>query len=94
MKSKVFSGMILIILLTSMLYAMSNLGRMVKGGSNGGFSSDLNSPNYGAHDQIAQHALDWLPNEEKQYILDNLATYLYGTEFHKLFKFFMGLIIC
>jgi hypothetical protein len=29
---------------------------------------------------FAQHALDWLPTEEKQYITDNLATYLYGTE--------------
>jgi len=50
MKSKVFSGMMLIILLTSMLYAMSNLGRMVKGWSNGGFSSDPNNPDYGTHD--------------------------------------------
>lgn len=48
--------------------------------SNGGFSTDPQNPNYGTHDWIAQHALDWLPNEEKQYILDNLVAYLYGTE--------------
>lgn len=47
---------------------------------NGGYSSDPNNPDYGTHDWAAQHALDWLPAEEKQYILDNLATYLYGTE--------------
>jgi hypothetical protein len=50
------------------------------GWSNGGYSSDPANPDYGTHDWIAQHALDWLPVEEKQYILDNLAAYLYGTE--------------
>jgi len=48
--------------------------------SNGGYSADPSNPGYGTHDWIAQHALDWLPTEEKQYIVDNLATYLYGTE--------------
>ncbi len=48
--------------------------------SNGGFSDDPSNPDYGTHDWIAQHALDWLPSEEKQFILDNLASYLYGTE--------------
>jgi len=48
--------------------------------SNGGYSADPSNPDYGTHDWIPQHALDWLPNQEKQYILDNLATYLYGTE--------------
>jgi hypothetical protein len=48
--------------------------------SNGGYSADPSNPDYGTHDWIAQHALDWLPAEEKQYILDNLAAYLYGTE--------------
>lgn len=48
--------------------------------SNGGFSTDPNKPNYGTHDWIAQHALDWLPDVEKQYISNNLAAYLYGTE--------------
>jgi hypothetical protein len=79
MKWEASSVMMLSILLTSMFYAMSNV-RMVKGWFNGGFSSDPNNPAYGTHDWIAQHALDWLPNEEKQYVLDNLATYLYGTE--------------
>lgn len=48
--------------------------------SNGGYSADPSNPDYGTHDWIAQHALDWLPVEEKQYILDNLKAYLYGTE--------------
>lgn len=48
--------------------------------SNGGYSADPSNPDYGTHDWIAQHALDWLPAEKKQYILDNLAVYLYGTE--------------
>jgi hypothetical protein len=52
----------------------------VSGWSNGGFSADPSNPNYGTHDWIAQHALDWLPLKEKQFILDNIANYLYGTE--------------
>jgi hypothetical protein len=52
----------------------------VLGWSNGGYSDDPAHPDYGTHDWIAQHALDWLPTDEKKYIVDNLATYLYGTE--------------
>gem|GEM_PF-584569 len=48
--------------------------------SNGGYSDDPSNPDYGTHDWIAEHALDWLPEEEKGYILDNFAAYLYGTE--------------
>jgi len=48
--------------------------------SNGGYSEDPSNPDYGTHDWIAQHALEWLPASEKQYIEDNLAVYLYGTE--------------
>ncbi|HVO37037.1 MAG TPA: zinc dependent phospholipase C family protein, partial [Candidatus Acidoferrum sp.] len=52
----------------------------VLGWSNGGFSSDPSNPDYGTHDWIAQHALDWLPQAEKQFIVANLNVYLYGTE--------------
>jgi hypothetical protein len=48
--------------------------------SNGGFSTDPSHPDYGTHDWIAQHALDYLPANEKQYLIDNLQVYLYGTE--------------
>ncbi len=48
--------------------------------SNGGYSNDSVHPVYGTHDWVAQHALDWLPADEKQYLVDNLAAYLYGTE--------------
>lgn len=50
------------------------------GWSNGGYSANPAQPDYGTHDWIAQHALDYLPANEKQYITDNLASYLYGTE--------------
>ncbi len=48
--------------------------------SNGGYSADPSHPDYGTHDWIAQHALDYLPANEKQYLTDNLQVYLYGTE--------------
>ncbi len=48
--------------------------------SNGGYSADTTNPDYGTHDWIAQHALDWLPAQKKQYIADNFASYLFGTE--------------
>lgn len=52
----------------------------VFGWSNGGYSSDPSNPVYGTHDWIAHHALDWLPLEEKQFIVNRVAYYLYGTE--------------
>ncbi len=52
----------------------------VMGWSNGGYSADPTQPDYGTHDWIAQHALDFLPDNEKQYIASNLEVYLYGTE--------------
>jgi hypothetical protein len=50
------------------------------GWSNGGYSANPASPDYGTHDWIADHALDWLPFAEKQWILDHKAAYLFGTE--------------
>jgi len=52
----------------------------VSGWSNGSFSDDPSNPDYGTHDWIAQHALDWLPLNEKRFILSYIANYLYGTE--------------
>jgi len=54
--------------------------------SNGGYSADPANSNYGTHDWIAQHALDYLPAEEKQYITSNLQVYLFGTELPDLPK--------
>jgi hypothetical protein len=48
--------------------------------SNGGYSANPTDPDYGTHDWIAQHALDWLPAEETQFFEDHLASFLYGTE--------------
>jgi hypothetical protein len=59
--------------------ALSHVGTAF-GWSNGGYSTNPSNPDYGTHDWIAQHALDWLPEWEKQYILENLVAYLYGTE--------------
>ncbi|MEM3356610.1 MAG: C39 family peptidase [Candidatus Bathyarchaeia archaeon] len=50
------------------------------GWSNGGSSSDSLNPKYGTHDWIAHHALDWLPQKEKWFIVKNVVSYLYGTE--------------
>jgi len=79
LEEKAASGIMITLLLIGIVNAFLNVSS-VKGWSNGGYSTNPSNPNYGTHDWIAQHALDWLPNEEKQYILDNLATYLYGTE--------------
>ena len=48
--------------------------------SNGGYSNGPEDVRYGTHDWIAEHALDFLPSDERQYIDDNLNWYLYGTE--------------
>ena len=66
-------------LLGVLLMANFNSSR-VYGWSNGGYSADPTHPDYGTHDWIAEHALDWLPQQEKQFLLDNKASYLYGTE--------------
>jgi hypothetical protein len=70
------------ILLATFLAVVSLLASMnaVFSWSNGGYSDDPSNPKYGTHDWIAEHALDWLPQQEKQYILNNLNAYLYGTE--------------
>jgi len=71
------------IFLLALLLTFTSLSVSVKKGlawSNGGYSADPAHPDYGTHDWIAQHALDWLPANEIQFILDNLAVYLYGTE--------------
>lgn len=48
--------------------------------SNGGYSDDPGDVRYGTHDWIAEHALNFLPPSERQYMDDNLNWYLYGTE--------------
>jgi len=78
MNNRMVSSVLLAFFLT-----LFNVSVFVKCGltwSNGGFSADPSNPDYGTHDWIAQHALNWLPVNDKEYILDNLAAYLYGTE--------------
>lgn len=65
---------------TSILFLICCGASLVFSWSNGGYSANPAAPDYGTHDWIAHHALDWLPAKEKQYITDNLAVYLYGTE--------------
>ncbi len=79
MLKRTVSWIMLILLLIGVSYTALNV-RPATSWSNGGFSDDSSNPVYGTHDWIAQHALDWLPNEEKAYIVNNLAIYLYGTE--------------
>jgi len=67
------------IILCSLLLYFANLSG-VEAWSNGGLTTDPSSPKYGTHDWIGQHALDWLPDEEKQFIVGNLNLYVYGTE--------------
>jgi len=52
----------------------------VRAWSNGGWSTDPNNPDYGTHDWLAHHALDWVPDSLDFWIRNNLAIYLYGTE--------------
>ena len=68
-----------IVLCSLLLYFFASPSSVVAW-SNGAYSSDPSNPNYGTHDWIAQHALDWLPHTERQFITDNLTAYLYGTE--------------
>jgi hypothetical protein len=75
-----FYGKIFALKYVLLLVAANSAVLTVYGWSNGGYSTDPNSPKYGTHDWIAEHALDWLPQTEKQFILENLAVYLYGTE--------------
>ncbi len=69
-----------LLLLTIILLPLTAQVASVHSWGNGGFSNNPANPNYGTHDWIAEHALDWLPQHEKQLILDNVAAYLYGTE--------------
>ncbi len=48
--------------------------------SNGGYSQTPSHPDYGTHDFLAQHALDYVPDELDFWLRDNLQAYLYGTE--------------
>jgi hypothetical protein len=61
-------------------FSLSSIRHNAYAWGNGGFSTDPSNPEYGTHDWIAHHALDWLPDAERQFIFDNLAVYLYGTE--------------
>ena len=75
-KSKLI--VIAVILVPILIVGLGSLE--VSGWSNGGYSNTPLNPDYGTHDWIAQHALDFLPAEEKQFYAANLESYLYGTE--------------
>ncbi len=44
------------------------------------YSTDYSHPNYGTHDWIAEHAKNWLPAFQREFIDNNLNAYLLGTE--------------
>jgi len=77
---KKHAAFLVTVTLSSLLFGANVSLVAVSGWSNGGFSADPSNPDYGTHDWIAQHALDWLPLKEKQFIISYLANYLYGTE--------------
>jgi hypothetical protein len=77
MKRKGFAIIFALILSWAMFAGFTGL---TNAWSNGGYSIDPENPDYGTHDWIAHHALDYLPVSEKQFIIDNLSIYLYGTE--------------
>ena len=79
MLNRTATAIMLILLLIGVSYVTLNV-RPATSWSNGGYSDDPSNPAYGTHDWIAQHALEWLPQEENEYIISNLAIYLYGTE--------------
>src|SRR3989304_1968803 len=71
---------LLMVILLGIVLLVSFSAASVLGWSNGGYSANPADPDYGTHDWIAEHALDWLPLQEKQFLLGNKASYLYGTE--------------
>jgi len=75
MKLKAVSGIMLTLLLFGMLYTMLNV-RFVTSWSNGGFSVDPENPNYGTHDWIGEHALDWWTTSLLIYMELNCPTIL------------------
>lgn len=77
MRRKLAAYLLLMMLLSVSLAACAS---EVSAWSNGGYSADPGNPDYGTHDWIAEHALDWLPPQEKQFLLEYKAFYLYGTE--------------
>src|SRR3972149_3739556 len=74
------AALLCVIIMLTGLFIVSLSAATGKGWSNGGFSADPTHPDYGTHDWVAEHALDWLPAQEKQWLIDNKASYLYGTE--------------
>ena len=48
--------------------------------SNGGYTDEGNIPVFGTHDWIALQAVDLVPLEESWWLLENLDSYLLGTE--------------
>ena len=74
--SAALAGIMLLVLIVATVFLIAK----ASGWSNGGYSANPANPDYGTHDWIAEHALDWLTVQEKQFILDNKVVYLYGTE--------------
>jgi len=48
--------------------------------SNGGYSTDFDNPKFGTHDWLAEHALDFLPKQNRIWIDKHFNAYLLGTE--------------
>ena len=73
MKKLVF----MIILTTLVLYTVP---LSTNSWSNGGYSADLNNPDYGTHDWIVEEAVKMLPSGLRTWITDNYVAFFLGTE--------------
>lgn len=75
-----YSALLILAVFLCFLLVTSGGCSSVLAWGNGGYNGGVAQPAYGTHDWIAEHALDWLPAEEKRFLIDNLEWYLYGTE--------------
>ncbi|MEM3711950.1 MAG: zinc dependent phospholipase C family protein [Thermoproteota archaeon] len=80
MKKLIHFNKKILTILAFLLITKSYLAVSCYAWGNGGYSSSPDNPKYGTHDWIAEQALDWLPNEARQWVVSNLNWYLYGTE--------------
>jgi len=78
--SRLLGRIRVVVLVVSVVLVVILSSRPASAWSNGGPSSSTSAPRFGTHDWIAQHALDWIPVTEKQFLEDNLNAFLYGTE--------------
>jgi len=71
---------IIVLFIFTFLFLLSTLSAPVWAWKNGGYTDPDNNPKFGTHDWIALQATNWLPEEERWWILKSLDQYLLGNE--------------